>query len=211
MRVKILLLLLILTTGCTKKALKLPKSHVKAATEVLNNSSIWIFFSLKDKDTIAMLNRNNSISTTNWLFNIDRRLKLKQLYKPLKKILIKRQKVSPHHVEGLKSYFSFADTLDLRNKFLAFNLTDIQYKKPSLKDSSLLIFEFYKPHFTLNKQAFKYSQFDSIVAINSQKLTKSQFYYDDNLSYNDYLKIKILLHKSPFLKGVQITTDFYFK
>jgi len=210
MNLKNLLLLLILTTGCAQKTLKLPKAHAKTTTEVLNNSNIWIFYTVKNHDTIASLNRNNSISTTNWLFNIDRRLKLKQLYKPLNKILIKRQKVSPHHVEGLKNYFSFADTLDLRNKFLEFNLTDIQYKTPHLKDS-LLIFEFYKPHFTLNKQPFKYSQFDSIVALNSKKLAKSQFYYNDNLSYNDYLKIKILLHKSSFLKGVQITTDFYFK
>ncbi len=211
MSVKILLLLLILTSGCTQKTLKLPKAHAKTTTEVLNNSSIWIFYTVKNQDTIASLNRNNSISTTNWLFNIDRRLKLKQLYKPLKKILIKRQKVSPHHVDGLKNYFSFADTLDLRNKFLAFNLKDIQYKTPLLKDSSQLIFEFQKAYFTLNKQAFKYSQFDSIASLNRQKTNESQFYYNENLSYDNYLKVKILLYKSPFFKGVHSTTDFYFK
>lgn len=212
MKIKILLLLVILMSSCAKKPLKLPKSHTKAETEVFNNSNIWIFFTLKDQDTIATLNRNNSISTTNWLYNIDRRLQLKQLYEPFKKVLAKRQKKSPHHVEGMKDFFSFADTLDKRNKFLEFKLKDIQYKKPILNDTSRVIFQFYKTQFKLNDTSFNYAKFDSII--NSKKATfkdNIQFYYKDNLSYDAYLKIKIILNNYPFLKGSENATDFYFK
>ncbi len=212
MKIRILLLLVVLMSSCTKKTLKLPKSHAKANTEVLNNSTIWIFYTPKGQDTIATLNRNNSISTTNWLYNIDRRLQLKQLYKPFKKVLAKRQKKSPHHVEGMKDYFSFADTLDKHNKFLEFKLKDIQYKKPVLNDTSQVIFQFYKTHFKLNKVPFNYKLFDSILTSKNTAIKGNvQFYYKDNLSYNTYLNIKIRLHNYPFLKGLENTTDFYFK
>ncbi|MFK5891463.1 MAG: hypothetical protein QM486_12110 [Flavobacteriaceae bacterium] len=212
MKIRILLLLVILASSCTKKALKLPKSHTKASTEVLNNSNIWIFYTLKGQDTVATLNRNNSISTTNWLYNIDRRLQLKHLYKPLKKILAKRQKKSPHHVEGMKNYFSFADTLDKHNKFLEFKLKDILYKKPLLNDTTHVVFQFYKTQFKLNDASFNYAQFDSVIKLKKMAFKEGvQFYYKDNLSYDTYLNIKISLHNYPFLKGLENTTDFYFK
>jgi hypothetical protein len=212
MKIRILLLLVIFVSSCTKEALKLPKSHAKADTEVLNNSTIWIFYTPKGQDTIATLNRNNSISTTNWLYNIDRRLQLKQLYKPLKKVLAKRQKKSPHHVEGMKDYFSFADTLDKQNKFLEFKLKDIQYKTPISNDTTHVIFQFYKTHFKLNDTSYNYVQFDSILTSRKKAIKdNAQFYYKDNLTYEAYLKIKITLKNYLFLKGLEITTDFYFK
>jgi len=146
------------------------------------------------------------------LYNIDRRLQLKQLYEPFKKILAKRQKKSPHHVEGMKDYFSFADTLDKRNKFLAFKLKDIQYKKPILNDGSHSIFQFYKNQFKFNEMSFNYVQFDSILTLKKTTFKDNvQFYYKDNLTYDTYLKIKIILNNYPFLKGSENTTDFYFK
>jgi len=212
MKIRILFLLVILMSSCTKKALKLPKSHTKANIEVLNNSTIWIFYTLKGQDTVATLNRNNSISTTNWLYNIDRRLQLKQLYKPLKRIFAKRQKVSPHHVDGLKNYFSFADTLDKQNKFLEFKLKDIQYKTPISNDTTHVIFQFYKTQFKLNDASYNYVQFDSIITLKKASFKDStQFYYKDNITYNTYLNIKIRLYNYPFLKGLENTTDFYFK
>jgi len=212
MKIKILLLIVLLSYSCTNQPLKLPKNHADTETEVYNNSAIWIFYKVKNQDTIAELNRKNSISTTNWLFNIDRRLKLKQLYKPFKKVLAKRQKVSPHHVDGLKNYFSFADTLDKRNKFLEFKLKDIQYKKPILNDTSQVIFQFYKTNFKLNKVPFNYNLFDSILTLKRTLFKDNvQFYYKENLSYNMYLNIKIRLNNYSFLKSLENTSDFYFK
>ena len=126
--------------------------------------------------------------------------------------MAKRQKVSPHHVDGLKNYFSFADTLDKRNKFLAFKLKDIQYKTPVLKDTTLAIFKFYTSYFQLNNNRFSYTQLDSIL--NADKVYKGlnfQYYYQDNLSYDSYLKIKINLYKYPFLRALDNPIDFYFK
>jgi len=213
---KFLLFSLLITAflSCKKQELKLPILHTNALDSVYNNSAVWIFYVIKNKDTLAQLNQNNSIETTNWLFNIDGRLSLKQIYKPFKKLLKKRLKKSIHHIEGLKNYFSFADTLDKRNKFLEFNLKDVQYKKPVLKDSNSTtsIFKFYKKYFQLNNNKFSYVKFDSVI--NSKKVYKDikyKYYYQDNISFNTYLKIKNNLYKYPFLRAIDNTLDFYFK
>jgi len=207
-------LLFVVITSCTKQTLKLPMLHAKATNKVYNNSAVWIFFTLKGKDTLAKLNRNNSIETTNWLFNIDRRLSLKQVYKPLKKLLKKRQKKSPHHVEGLKNYFSFADTIDKKIKFIPFNLKQIIYSLPKAKDSTAINFMFYKTSFIVNDKTFSYSKLDSVIYQKmSKKSDKKQikFYYNNTLSFEKYILIKSKINLLPNKKQLQSITDYYFK
>ncbi len=207
-------LLFVAITSCAKQTLKLPIVHAKATNKVYNNSAVWIFFALKGKDTLAQLNRNNSIETTNWLFNIDRRLSLKQIYKPFKKLLEKRQKKSPHHVEGLKNYFSFADTINKKVKFLSFNIKQIAYSLPKIQDSTTINFMFYKTNFNINNKTFSYSKLDSVIdrklAKNSNKI-QIKFYYNDALSFEKYILIKSKINLLSNKKQLQSTTDYYFK
>ncbi len=207
-------LLFVIIISCAKQTLKLPILHTKATNKVYNNSAVWIFFTSKDKDTLAQLNRNNSIETTNWLFNIDRRLSLKQIFKPFKKLLEKRQKKSPHHVEGLENYFSFADTTDKKVKFLPFGLKQIAYGLPNKKDSLNLNFKFYKANFSLNNKTFLYTKLDSVITqslISNLNNKQAKFYYQDALSFEKYILIKSKINSLPYKKQLQSTTDYYFK
>ena len=184
------LALLFSIISCGKKDLKLPQLHIKAVNEVYNNSAVWVFYTLDGKDTLATLNRNNSISTTHWLFNIDRRLQLKQIYKPLSTMLAKRQdKSSPHHVDGMLNYFTFADTIDKRNKFLPLTTKSITYKNPNLKDTASVDIIFYPTSFKLKNNNYNYNQLDSVLQ-NKSDLGQTQFYFQDNLSYTKYLWVK---------------------
>jgi len=206
-------LLIITFLSCKKQELKLPILHTSALDKVYNNSAVWIFFNIKDNDTLAQLNRNNSIESTNWLFNIDRRLSLKQVYKPLKKLLNKRQKKSPHHVEGLKNYFSFADTIDRKVKFLPFNLKQIIYSIPNIKSPSIINIMFYKRNFVLNNKTFSYSKLDSVTTQLTNNLNTKQvrFYFNDALCFEKYITIKSKINQSLLQKQLQPTTDYYFK
>lgn len=207
-------ILFILSLSCKKQEIKLPQLHAETMKEVYNNSQIWIFYTLKDKDTVALLNKNNSISTTNWLFNIDRRLQLKHIFKAFKTQLDKRQTASIHHVDGLQNYFSFSDTLDKQIKFLPIKTLSIQYKTPDYKDSICCNIAFYKYNFKLNNTIFNYNQLDSVLYQNLQNRSNSvkiQIFYKDDLSYNTYVSIKAKLLKSPFRAILETPTDFYFK
>jgi len=201
--------------SCAKQELKLPLLQANNATkEVYNNSAVWIFYSVKEKDTIAQLNQGNRIETTNWLFNIDRRLTLKQIYAPFKKLLEKRQKASPHHVDGLLNYFSFADTLSHKVAFLPFNFKEIAYNYPLVSDTTSLNFTFYKQHFAFKNSLFLYSQLDSVMAKNLDKpssYVNLDCYFQENLGFEKYLSIKAKWIESPYQKHLTSTTEYYFK
>jgi len=200
-------------SSCNKQKLKLPILHANAINQVYNNSEVWVFFTVKGKDTIAQLNRNNSIETTNWLFNIDRRLSLKQVYKPLKLLLKKRQKKSPHHVEGLKNYFSFADTLNKKVKFLPFILKNIIYKLPTVNDTLAVNFIFNKANFNLNDKTFLYSNLNTVLAQKLVRISNKiqlKFYFNEALSFEKYILIKSKIYNSPNKKQLQSATDYYF-
>lgn len=200
--------------SCAKQELKLPKLQADGIDEVYNNSAVWIFFSVKGKDTIAELNQGNRIETTNWLFNIDRRLTLKQIYVPFKKLLEKRQKVSPHHIDGLLNYFSYADSISQKVKFLPFSLKKIVYKIPTLNDTSSLDILCYNKHFTFKNKLFLYNQLDSVINHNfdnTEAYSNLNFYYQENINFEKYVTIKAQWYQITNQKYQTATTDYYFK
>ena len=64
-------LLLLTFVGCTKKEIKIPVLAEKGVQEVNNHSIVWMFFSEKNNNPIAEINRKNTISSTHWIYNID--------------------------------------------------------------------------------------------------------------------------------------------
>ncbi len=203
-----------LLIGCSKQELKLPKLQSDGIAEVYNNSAVWIFYAVKNQDTIAELNQGNRIETTNWLFNIDRRLTLKQIYVPFKKLLEKRQKVSPHHIDGLLNYFSFADTISHKVSFLPFSFKEIAYKSSPLKDTSKLNFSFYKQDFSFKNKFYLYNQLDSVINHNfdnTEAYSNLNFYYQENINFEKYVTIKAQWYQITNQKYQTATTDYYFK
>ena len=62
MKKYILLMLLILIISCTKKEIKIPTLDAKGIQEIHNHSQVFFFFEIKNNDTIAKLNKKNTIS-----------------------------------------------------------------------------------------------------------------------------------------------------
>ena len=112
----ILLLVLFSILGCTKKEIKLPAVAEKGLQELHNHSQIWFFFKVKNNDTVAVVNKKNTIVTTHWVYNIDKRLPLKKITHKLIKLKEKHAN-SMHSKEGMHNYFSYADTLSKKLSF----------------------------------------------------------------------------------------------
>ena len=68
------------------KDILLPKADKTIVSDVQEHSPIYIFFKVEGKDTIADVNRKNSIVSTNWIFNIDKRLPLRLVIPELIKL-----------------------------------------------------------------------------------------------------------------------------
>lgn len=68
----------IIFMSCSKKSVQLPLIDSDGISDIYNHSSIWLFFEENENDTLAVLNKNNKVINTQWIFNIDRRLTMKQ-------------------------------------------------------------------------------------------------------------------------------------
>ncbi|HKJ05985.1 MAG TPA: hypothetical protein VJ970_00820, partial [Flavobacteriaceae bacterium] len=105
--------------SCAKKEVKLPVLAEKGIQEVQNHSQVWIFFKVNNNDTIANVNSKNTISTTNWLYNIDKRLPLKYFIEEVKKLKVKHHN-SVHSKEGMADFFSYSDSVSQKLSFIPF-------------------------------------------------------------------------------------------
>ncbi len=105
-----ILFILLALFSCTKKELKIPTLAVKGIQEVHDHSQVWMFFEIVSNDTIAKLNRKNTISSTHWIYNIDKKLPLKTFIPSIVKLQDKHAN-GVHSKKGMHNYFSFSDTI----------------------------------------------------------------------------------------------------
>ncbi len=169
MRKLLLLVVPFLILSCAKKEVKLPTLAEKGIQEINNHSQVWFFFEVENNDTIASVNRKNTISTTHWIFNIDKSLPLKTIIPAVIKLQDKHAN-SIHSEEGMHNYFSYADTLS--NKLSFFEFDNVIYKTDSLLSKSYIKVN-YKNY--LNYNNINLTVNPGSVWINDAKIEKSEF------------------------------------
>ncbi|MFH6967148.1 hypothetical protein [Flavobacterium sp. FlaQc-28] len=192
--------------SCGKKEdVLLPKSNVSIVKDVQDHSPIYIFFKTEGKDTIADLNRKSAIISTNWIFNIDKRLPLKKVIPQVMKMQEKKRADSAHKNENAENYYSYADSIGKNLAFLPF--TKVFYKMEIANNRSQLYFKKngmiqYSGRKTYDFPKSNLKPFlDSLVINPKAQIT---FSYDKNMSYGDYIQSKILVKtiidkKIPFV------------
>lgn len=192
--------------SCGKKEdVLLPKSNVSIVKDVQDHSPIYIFFKTEGKDTIADLNRKSAIISTNWIFNIDKRLPLKMVIPQVMKMQEKKRADSAHKNENAENYYSYADSIGKNLAFLPF--TKVYYKMEIANNRSQLYFKKngmiqYSGRKTYDFPKSNLKPFlDSLVINPKAQIT---FSYDKNMSYGDYIQSKILVKtiidkKIPFV------------
>ncbi|MEO8534198.1 MAG: hypothetical protein ABI441_10620 [Flavobacterium sp.] len=186
-----------LLCSCGKKEdVLLPKANVSIVKNVEDLSSIYLFFKADGKDTIAEVNRKNSIISTNWIFNIDKRLPLRLVIPEVMKLQEKKRAEKAHKNEKAENYYSYADSVGKNLAFLPF--TKVYYKMEIANNRSQLYF---KKNGMIQYSGRKIYDFpksnlkrflDSLV-INPKAEIK--FSYDKNMTYGNYIQCKILVEE----------------
>lgn len=196
--------------SCNKKEVQLPQSDVSALVDLVDHSPLYMFFEISnEKDTLINVNRQNTISSTNWVFSIDKRLPLR-LVIPEVKLLQEKKRSSAHAKADAINVFSYSNQKAKQLAFFPF--TDVRYVYDT---------EFSK--FFIKKQAEKYTIFHNFtlnfnskneLTVDGIKVPKEEFgtyiqefsdfvndgktimlhlNFDKNLTYGDYLTDKILV------------------
>lgn len=172
-----------------KEDVLLPKADKTIVKEVVDLSPIYIFFRVEGKDTLAEVNRNNSIGTTNWILNIDKRLPLRLVIPEVMKLQGKKRGDSAHKNELAQNYYSYADSIGKNLAFLPF--TKVYYKMEKPKFGVEVYFDKNNKILVNNKE----------IAINDlEKYIKQNcsdndvFYcFDKNMVFDHYISLKIFL------------------
>lgn len=205
---KLLLILPFIIFSCAKQEVKLPTLSIEGLQEIHNHSQVWFFFEIKNNDTIANLNRKNTISTTHWIFNIDGRLPLKAIVPSIIKLQDKHAN-SLHSKEGMHNYFSYADTISDKLSFFEFDKTvfktDSVLSKYYIKTNSETYKNYNNINLTLNpnntwindakmENGELTSTLLEFIDFSSEgKQTMLHLNFNENLLYKDYLAYSAML------------------
>lgn len=205
----VILLFSFMLLSCAKKEIKIPTLTVKGIQEIHNHSQVWMFLAVENNDTIANVNRRNTISTTHWLFNIDKRLPLKTIIPSIKELQYKHAN-SMHSKEGMHEYFSYSDTISKKLSFLEFDgvnfKTDSILSKYYIKTNSTNYLEYNNINLTFNPNntwindakmeqgEFKSTLLEFIDFSSEGKQTMLHLNFNDRLTYQNYLFYKTMIH-----------------
>ncbi|MEN2399872.1 hypothetical protein GKZ90_0008800 [Flavobacterium sp. MC2016-06] len=189
------LILVCLLFSCGQKQdVLLPKANVSIVKNVEDLSPIYIFFKTKGKDTIAEVNRKNSIISTNWIFNIDKRLPLKLVIPEVIKLQEKKRAEKAHKNEKAENYYSYADSVGKNLAFLPFTKVYYKTEKPPIGNGLTIFFNKDNKTVLLNNQVVKKEELlNTISKINWFVKPTLQLCFDKNISFGNYIKNKMLV------------------
>lgn len=206
---KILLIFLpFLMLGCAKKEVKIPTLAEKGIQEIQNHSQVWLFFEVKNNDTIAAVNRKNTISTTHWIYNIDKRLPLKAII-PSIIMLQDKHANSMHSEKGMLDYFSYSDTISKKLSLLEFD--GVTFKIDGLLSNKFIenntdYLNYHNIHIVFNQNSalingvktdqsnFKNELAALLKLYTEEKQTMLHLNFNRNLMYQDYLFYRTIIH-----------------
>ena len=217
---RLLYLLCVLICSCGQERLvKLPEIPKAEISEVFDVSPAYIFYDETQKDSV-LFNRKNLISTTNWLVNVDKRIKLKQTLPHLQFLQNKRQKKGMHSNEKARNYFSCNDLSKNNLGFIDF--TAIRFygnqdldTQAQLPDFCLKVYDPDRLEFIIkNSEPITTGIADLAQVLLKQiktydhKLEISTFYNED-LLFQDYISVKAALVSLGEIPELQLGEDFF--
>ena len=118
------LITLFLWSCGNEKVIQLPEVQHAKISEILDVSPAYIFYNETQPDSVE-LNRKNLIISTNWLFNVDKRLTLEQAIPKIKFLQDKKRNAKMHKNEAAKNYYTCNDTSIKNLGFIEF--TNVNY------------------------------------------------------------------------------------
>ncbi|PNW27826.1 hypothetical protein [Formosa algae] len=215
MKPLLIILILSLCLSCgNDKELQLAEIQYSEIKEVLDVSPAYIFYNTKAEDSVE-LNKQNLISTTNWLVNIDKRLTLQQAI-PIVIGLQEKKRNASHKKKGVKNYFT-AFNPEVKNlRFIEF--TKVHYHVNTTIEAYVKTFDDQAEVLTFNTNGvtFQEKQFTVNAFVNRLKTAPNQRHvfvlnFENQLSFQEYLHIKDLLLTVKNTAVLIHTNEFIYK
>lgn len=181
-----------------KEDILLPKADRTIVKEVVDLSPIYILFRMNGKDTLAEVNRKNSIITTNWILNIDKRLPLRLVIPEVMKLQKRKREEKEHRNEAAENYYSYADSIGKNLAFLPFTNVYYMMEKPK---TGIVVFFAKDGEIRVNNKLVSKNDLQKHIN-NFSKGDEIRYCFDKNCSYGVYIQNKIFIDSILSKKAV---------
>ena len=182
----VILISLLSLFSCEDKPVLLPQVDHTVLSKIEDHSPIYMFFKTEGKDTLIDVNRKNSISSTNWVFNIDKRLPLRLVIPELIKLQAKK------------------DSIQKQLAFIPFTKLNFTLEKPKFgvhinfaKNSTVFV----------NAMEVKKEDLKTYLShLPSDKPLHFNYCFDQNSSYGNFVKELVFAQSN----GLQVESIFVY-
>lgn len=209
------LITLFLWSCGNEKVIQLPEVQHAKISEILDVSPAYIFYNETQPDSVE-LNRKNLIISTNWLFNVDKRLTLEQAIPKIKFLQDKKRNAKMHKNEAAKNYYTCNDTSIKNLGFIEF--TDINYiEETNPKNNSIIAINSLND-ITIQHQDLKLPrvEIDDLIIQLENNFSKNEeniiltLHLNKQLIFQDYITVKNKLQNLNFETIVIDNNEYIF-
>ena len=206
-----LILLFILFSCGNQEDILLPKSNVTVVSNIEDHSPTYLFFRTKGKDTLAEVNRKNSIISTNWILNIDKRLPLRLVIPEVMKLQEKKRAEVAHKNEKAENYYSYADSIGKNMAFLAFTKVYYTIGEPANAGDVIIRFKKGSDFVVVDDRKIQKKELVTYIYSISHIVQPRLFLvFDKNMSYEEYIQTKILIKKLDSYNRTEVPREYIY-
>lgn len=199
----VLLGLLFLLSSCQNKEVILPQANETFVADVKDYSPIYFIFKTEEKDTLIEVNRSKSISSTNWFFNIDKRLPLRKVILEIKKLQAKKTSSMDKSTTS-ENYFTYTDTVKKTMAFFPFTKVKYKLEKPDFNVIYFYLDRNDLVHF--NEEVFSKNELQTFLDSKPVPASSFVFAYDKGMSFGKYIQYQFFVKHLTAPKGMSINT-----
>ena len=191
----VVLCFLFVLCSCQNEEVLLPEANEAVVIDVKEPSPIYFFFKTEEKDTLVEVNKNNSVSSTNWIFNIDKRL-------PLRKVILEVKKLQAN--KHSENYYTYTDTVKKTMAFLPFTKVKYKLEKPDFN----LVYFYLDRNDLVHFKDEVFSKNELQTFLNKQVVSNLSvvFAYDKGMSFGKYIQYQFFVKHLIAPKGITINT-----
>lgn len=186
----VVIVVLISLFSCAEKEVLLPQVEKTIVDKIEDHSPIYMFFKSEAKDTLIEVNRKNSISSTNWIFNIDKRLPLRLVIPEIMKLQAKKEG-SAHKNEASENYFSYSDSIHKQLAFISF--TRVKFKLEQPKSGVNIYFAKSNRVFVNSTEVKKEDLVNYLEHLPTDKPLHYNFCFDKTADYGSFIKNMVFI------------------
>ncbi|WP_370225674.1 hypothetical protein [Mesoflavibacter sp.] len=209
------LITLFLWSCGNEKVIQLPEVQHAKITEILDVSPAYIFYNETQPDSVE-LNRKNLIISTNWLFNVDKRLTLEQAIPKIKFLQDKKRNAKMHKNEAAKNYYTCNDTSIKNLGFIDF--TDVNYVEEINSENNYIITINHLNDIAIHHNDVKLSEvdIDNLIIQLEKNFNKNEentvltLHLNKQLKFQDYITVKNRLQNLNFETIVIDNNEYIF-